>query len=105
VPELRQLAAHVSFLRTARDAPPVTELERAIADDPDNFEARFQLSAVHLVANDHEAAMQQLLEITSRGSGARHAAARDGLLALFDMLGDDDELVLRYRALLQETMH
>lgn len=105
VPELRRLATHVGFLRAARDAPPVAELERAIAANPDNLEARYQLSAVRLVANDYEAAMQQLLEIAARGDGAPHERGRNGLLALFEMLGEDDERVPRYRQLLQETMH
>lgn len=102
VPELRRLAAHVAFLRAARDAPPADDLAKAIADDPDNLEARYQLSAVHLVANDYESAMQQLLEIATRG-GTRLAAARNGLLALFELLGDDDERVARYRELLRAT--
>ncbi len=104
-PELRQLAAHVSVLRTAREAPPVAELEQAIAADPDNLEARYQLSAVHLVANDYDAAMRQLLEIARRDRGFRHDAGRAGLHTLFELLGDDDERVLRYRTLLQAGMH
>jgi putative thioredoxin len=103
--ELRQLAAHVSVLRAAREAPPVAELEQAIAVNPDNLEARYQLSAVQLVANDYDAAMPQLLEIARRDRGFRHDAGRNGLLALFELLGDDDERVVRYRALLQATMH
>jgi putative thioredoxin len=104
-PDLRRLAAHVAFLRAARDAPPTEELRRAIANDPDNLEARYQLSAVQLVANDYDAAMQQLLEIANCDRGFRDDAGRDGLLALFDLLGDEDERVVRYRALLQATMH
>lgn len=105
LPELRQLAAHVSILRTAREAPPATELEQAIAANPDNLEARYQLCAVHLVANDYDAAMQQLLEIARRDRGFHHDAGRAGLHAVFELLGDDDERVLRYRALLQAGMH
>ena len=104
-PELRRLAAHVAFLRAARDAPPVEQLRQAITDDPDNLEARYQLSAVHLVANDYEAAMQQLLEIANRGRRFRNDAGQNGLLTLFELLGDDDERVVRYRSLLLETMH
>ena len=104
-PELRKLATHVRILRIARDAPPAEELAQAIANDPDNLDARYQLSAVSLVANDYDTALQQLLEIAVRGSGTRRATSRDGLLALFELLGDDDERVVRYRALLQETMH
>jgi putative thioredoxin len=104
-PDLRRLAAHVAFLRAARDAPPAEELRQAIADDPDNLEARYQLSAVHLIVNDYEAAMQQLLEIANRGHSFRNDAGRNGLLALFELLGEDDERVVRYRALLQANMH
>lgn len=104
-PELRRLATHVGFLRAARDAPPAAELEQAIAADPGDLDARYRLGAVHLVTNDYEAAMQQLLEIAARGDGAPRERARHGLAALFDMLGEDDERVVRYRRLLQETMH
>ncbi|MEK7758911.1 MAG: tetratricopeptide repeat protein, partial [Pseudomonadota bacterium] len=104
-PELRRLAAHVSILRTAREAAPLTELEQAIAANSDNLEARYQLSAVQLVASNYDAAMQQLLEIARRDRGFRHDAGRAGLHAVFELLGDDDERVLRYRALLQAGMH
>lgn len=104
-PDLRRLAAHIGFLRAARDAPPAAELEQAIAANPDNLEARYQLGAVKLVASDYDTAMQQLLEIAQRDRGFRNDAGRNGLLALFDLLGDEDERVVRYRALLQETMH
>jgi len=102
LPELRQLAAHVSILRVAREAPPAAELEQAIAANPENLEARYQLSAVQLVANDYDA---QLLEIAKRDRGFRHDAGRTGLQALFELLGENDERVLRYRALLQAAMH
>jgi putative thioredoxin len=105
LPELSELAAHVSILRTAREAPPVMELEQAIAANPDNLEAHYQLSAVQLVANNYDAAMQQLLEIAKREPGFRHDAGRTGLLALFELLGDEDVRVVRYRALLQAAIH
>lgn len=105
LPELRRLATHVGFLRAARDAPPPDELERALAADPDDLEARYRLGAVRLLANDYEAAMRQLLEIITRGGGAARERARHGIEALFEMLGEDDERVARYRALVQETMN
>jgi putative thioredoxin len=104
-PELRRMATHVGFLRAARDAPSSEDLDRALAADPDDLETRYRLGAVRLVANDYEAAMQQLLEIVTRGTGAARERARHGLEALFEMLGEDDERVVRYRRLLQEAMH
>jgi putative thioredoxin len=105
LPELCQLAAHVSLLRTAREAPPVTELEKSITANPDDLEVRYQLSAVHLIANDYDAAMHQLLEIAKRDHNYRQDAGRNGLLAVFKLLGDEDERVVHYRALLQAGMH
>jgi len=104
-PELNRLATHVAFLRAAREAPPVDELERTIADHPDNLEARYQLGARRLVTSDFEPAMQQLLEIARRNHDFRRDAGRQGLLVLFELLGDDDERVVRYRALLKATRH
>lgn len=103
-PELRQLAAHVAFLRAARDAPPEETLRSTIATDPANLEARYQLSALRLVANDYDDAMEQLLEIARRDRSFRQDAGRNGLLALFEMLGDDDGRVAHYRALLSATL-
>lgn len=102
-PELHRLATHVAFLRAAREAPPAAELEQAIAADPDDLEARYRLSAVRLIANDYDTAMQQLLEIARRDRGFRRDAGRNGLLALFELLGEDDERVVRYRAWLQQA--
>jgi putative thioredoxin len=104
-PELRRLATHIAFLRAARDAPPAEELAQMITADPDNLEARYQLSAVRLVANDYDAALQQLLEIVRRDRGFRHGAGHAGLEALFELLGEDDDRVQHYRALLHVAMH
>ena len=60
---------------------------------------------MHLVTNDYDAAMEQLLEIAKRDNSFRHDAGRSGLLALFELLGDEDERVQRYRELLQASMH
>lgn len=104
-PEVRDFSAHVSFVRTARESPPVETLEQAIAGNPNDLDARYSLSAKRLTLNDFEGAMDQLLEIIRRDDGFRDRAGRDGLLAIFAMLGEEDERVQRYRALLQQTAH
>jgi len=104
-PEVRDFSAHASFVRTAREAPPEKTLEQAIAANPNDLEARYRLSAHKLTQDDFEGAMDQLLEIIRRDDGFRDHAGRHGLLAIFAMLGDGDERVQRYRALLQQAMH
>ena len=103
--EVRDLSAHVSFIRTAQEAPPAETLEQVIADNPDDLEARYRLSALRLTHDDFVGAMDQLLEIVRRDSEYRDQAARNGLLAIFAMLGEKDERVPRFRAMLQQAMH
>lgn len=103
--ELRNLMAHLSFIRISLHAPPLGSLESTISRDPSNLDARYQLAASKVVKNDYEGAMQQLLEIARRNPGFRDNAGRNGLLALFHMLGDEDDRVRRYRPLLQESMN
>ncbi len=104
-PEIRDLSAHVGFIRTAQEAPPVSTLEKSLSDNPDDLEARYQLCAVKITQDEYEDAMQQLLEIARRDYDFRRQAAPHGLLAIFGLLGEDDERVSRYRTLLDQVMH
>ncbi len=103
-PEVRDFSTHVGFVRTAQEASPVKMLEQAIADNPNDLDARYRLSARKLTQDDFEEAMEQLLEIVRRDDGFRDHAGRHGLLAIFAMLGEDDERVQRYRTLLQQAI-
>lgn len=63
------------------------ELERRIAADPDDFEARFQLANLLFLRGRYEAAMDHLLHIVKRDRGWKDEAARRQLLKFFDALG------------------
>jgi putative thioredoxin len=67
--------------------------------------ARYQLSAVKLMHNDYAGATEQLLEIVRRDRSFSEDAGRKGLIAVFNMLGNEDERVARYRSLLTEALH
>lgn len=103
-PEIQNLSAHVSFIRTAQESPPVPTLEKTLSDNPDDLEARYQLCAVKITQNDYEAAMQQLLEIARRDFDFRRQAASRGMHAIFSLLGVDNDRVQHYRALMDEVM-
>jgi putative thioredoxin len=103
--EVRTLMAHLSFIRISMSAPPVGTLESDVTQNPGNLDARYQLAAAKVVQNDFEGAMHHLLEITRQNPRFRDNAGRNGLLALFHMLGEADDRVRRYRPLLQESMN
>jgi putative thioredoxin len=105
LPEVRHLSAHVNLIRSAQDAPPPETLMKAIDADPDDLEARYRLSAVMLTHDEFEMAMTQLLEIIRRDGAFHRQAGRDGLLAIFALLGENDERVHRYRTLLNKITH
>jgi len=63
------------------------DLERRIAADPDDFEARFQLANLLFLRGQYEAAMDHLLHIVKRDRKWRDDAARRQLLRFFDALG------------------
>lgn len=68
-------------------------------------EARYQLSALKLVEDDYEGAMEQLLEIMRRDRGFCDVVGRNGLLAIFGILSNNGPLVERYRSLLMDHLH
>ena len=104
-PEISALLVHAGFLRVAQSAPEIDILERDIAAEPDKTVARYQLSAIRLLQNDYAGAMEQLLEIVRRDRAFREDAGRKGLIAIFNMLGSENEMVTTYRSLLTEALH
>jgi putative thioredoxin len=99
--EVHRLLARLEFLVIARDAPESSPLERAIAQNPNDLAARYSLSAVRFAAGDPGAAMEQLLEIMGRDRSFHDDAGRRGLLAIFEALNNEGDLVSRYRTLMK----
>lgn len=104
-PEISLLLVHAGFLRVAQSAPEPAILERDIAAQPDKTVARYQLSAIKLLQNDYTGAMDQLLEIARRDRAFRDGAGRKGLIAIFNMLENEEEIVAKYRSLLTEALN
>lgn len=95
--ETKRLFAQLELARAAEDAPDTSALEQQIAADGANLQAREQLAARHALAGDYEAAMQQYLEILKRDKNYNEGIARRGLIDIFEILGNQGELVSRYR--------
>jgi putative thioredoxin len=97
VASLRRLRAHARFVAAAAAAPPPEAMVAQLAADPADSATRFRLAAVHLVADDYEAAVAQLLDLARLDPAWEGGLAREGLLALFETLGDEAGLVRRAR--------
>jgi putative thioredoxin len=84
----------------AYTAPTKKCLEALVRIEEENLEVRYQLCALKLIDDDYDGAMSLLLEIMRKDSEFRNGVGRNGLLALFNLLGNKDELVDRYRKLM-----
>jgi putative thioredoxin len=82
-----------SALALAEVAAPDTdtgELERRIAADPDDHEARYELAGALMAAGDRDGAADQLLESIGRDRAWNEGAARQRLLQLMEVVGLED---------------
>lgn len=104
-PEIRRLTALLGFARRIAGAPGQATLEQRIAQNADDVEARELLGARLALAGEAEQALEQYLEILRRDRRYGDDAGRKGLLALFELLGNQGPLVSRYRAQLFAALH
>jgi len=104
-PEVSALYSQLELAETLAGSDDIPTLEKRIADDPKDSEARYQLSARYAAEGRYEEAMQQLLEIVKRDRGYNDDAGRKGLLRMFELLGNQGELVSKYRRLLAQALN
>jgi len=75
----------------AGDAARSDELERAVASNPDDLQARFDLAGAKMAAGDRDRAADELLAIIERDRDWNEGAARKRLLQLIEAQGLEDQ--------------
>ena len=104
-PEVNELIAHLTFATVANEAPAMATLEQALVVNPNDHQARYQLSAYQILGGDYETAMEHLLELMRRDRGFGDDAGRKGLVAIFTLLGNQDPIVSRYRSKMSSLLY
>jgi len=99
------LLARLQFADLAQGAPDRAALEKKIQADPADSTARRQLAARCVLAGDYEAALEQFMEILRRDPKFEDEAGRKGLIAIFEILGNEDPLVTTYRRRMFSLLH
>ena len=103
--EASRMSALLEFALVTRDAPSMAELESVVEDNPDNLEARHQLAAWYVLDNRMVQALEAFMQLLQRDRGFRDDAGRKGLLAVFELLENEGELVSSYRRKLFNLLH
>lgn len=99
------LLARLQFADLAQGAPDLAVLEAQVRAKPENCAARRQLAARYVLAGDYEAALEQFMDILRRNPQFEDEAGRRGLIALFEMLGNEHPLVAVYRRRMFSLLH
>ena len=103
--EAVQLRALLDFSSASLDAPPLEELERSVAVNPDDMTLRYRLGAVYVLNDRMDAAMDAFMFILEHDRKFRDDIGRRSLLAVFELIGNEDDLVKRYRRQLFNALH
>ena len=85
----------------AADGGDVDSLAAKVESNPDDVEARFHLATAEAARDNHEAALEQFLEIVRRDRAFKDDIGRRSMLAIFDQLGAQDPRVRTFRRKLQ----
>ena len=88
--------ARLGFAALLKDAPPVEQLEAAVAMDGSDLQARHLLGVRHLVAGRSEEGLEQFIEMLRRDRAYADGLPRRALIDAFRVIEDED-LVGRYR--------
>ncbi|TKZ19465.1 thioredoxin [Shimia litoralis] len=96
-PELEAVRAQLELARQAEHAGPVAELRAAVAQNPDDLQARFDLATALHAAGDAQEAVTELLELFRMDREWNEGAAKAQLFTVFEALPANDPIVLNGR--------
>ncbi len=102
--EIEAARAQIELAKQAANAGPEADLRAAVAANPDNHQARFDLAVALNAAGKVDEAVDELLELFRRDREWNDGAARAQLFTIFDALKPQDPTVLRGRRKLSSMM-
>jgi putative thioredoxin len=95
--ELDAVRAQLELARQAANAGPEAELRAAVDANADDHQARYDLAAALLAADNAQEAVDQLLELFRRDREWNDGAAKSQLFTIFEALKPQDPIVLAGR--------
>src|SRR3954471_17455393 len=92
------VSARMQAVETAATLPPMEELERRIEADAHDLQARLDFADLHIARRDYRPALDQLLEIVRIDRKFKADVGRARMLEVFEMAGEQEDLVAEYRS-------
>ena len=93
------LSGQLWIIDQAAKTAGLTALKETLANDPDNFDARFDRAICELAQHDPQAALEQLFYIQQNNADYKEGAAREMIVSIINTLAaNDPELAQQYRS-------
>ena len=96
-PEIENLHTHLTLILAADGAPEISTLDARVREVPDDYAARFQRAARHLLADAYGEALEDLLAIVEAAPEWRQGLARRAAQAVLALPGVADVVGEPYR--------
>ena len=103
-PEVATVRAKLDLAKKATEAGDLEPLQKAVSDNPDDFQARFDFAIALSADGEREAALEQLIEIMTRKSDWNDGAAHQQLLQFFEAWGPQDPATVKGRQKLSSLL-
>ena len=103
-PAIAAVKAKIALAEQAASLGDPAELERRLAADPKDHQARFDLAMIQNALGDRDAAADSLLAIIRADRGWKDEAARTQLLTFFEAWGPGDEATMQARRKLSSLL-
>ena len=100
--DVERLQAAARLRQSAGDD--ISELEAAAADSPDDDEAQMNLAKALAAHSEFEPALDRLLAVVAR-KGEGKEGARQSMVDIFEVLGNDHPLTATYRRQLATVLY
>jgi len=100
----QQLSAQLRFKQSGVSAGDEQQYREKLAANPNDLEARFDLSQVLAALGRYEEALIELLEIIKKDRKFRDDGARKAMLEIFEVIGPRSDLAEHYRSELAKVL-
>ncbi|MGE0680601.1 MAG: tetratricopeptide repeat protein [Candidatus Binatia bacterium] len=100
----QQLTAQLRLKQSGANAGDEQKYRDRLAADPQDHDARFELSQVLAASGRYEEALTELLAIVKKDRQFRDDGARKAILDIFDVVGQRSELAEHYRSELAKVL-
>jgi len=100
----QQLSAQLRFKQTGVSADDEQQYSDKLAANPNDIEARFDLSQVLAALGRYDEALDELLTIIKKDRKFRDDGARKAMLDIFEVVGPRSELAEHYRSELAKVL-